>query len=100
MGYSINDTIVIFDRVRENIKRGTIKSRNDAVDKSVSQTITRSIYTSLTTFVVILCLYIFGSESIKDFAFPLMAGVIVGTYSSIFIAGPIWAQLKNNKARK
>lgn len=94
VGYSINDTIVIFDRVRENIRRNRSKSREEVVDLSVSQTIRRSIYTSLTTFVVIASLYFFGSEGVKDFAFPLMCGVLVGTYSSVFIAGPIWARLK------
>ncbi len=100
VGYSINDTIVIFDRVRENSKILGKTNRSEIVDISVSQTISRSIYTSLTTFAVIACLYAFGSDSIKEFAVPLMTGVIVGTYSSIFIAGPVWALVKKGKVRK
>ncbi len=100
VGYSINDTIVIFDRVRENRKATGKRDRGEVLDMSVSQTITRSINTSLTTFAVIACLYAFGSESIRQFAVPLMTGVIVGTYSSIFIAGPVWALFKKEKARR
>ncbi len=100
VGYSINDTIVVFDRVRENVKRMDKATYNEIANTSLKQTITRSINTSLTTLVVIGSLYVLGVESIKEFAFPLMAGVIVGTYSSIFIASPIWALLKTSKKNK
>lgn len=94
VGYSINDTIVVFDRVRENVKLMRKSSYVDIANHSLGQTLTRSINTSLTTLLVIGCLYVLGVESIKEFALPLMAGVIVGTYSSIFIASPLWAFMK------
>lgn len=94
VGYSINDTIVVFDRIRENVKRekGT---HFEIADLSINQTMTRTINTSLTTLLVIGSLYFLGVSTIKEFAFPLMAGVAVGTYSSIFIASPVWALLRH-----
>ncbi|WP_246637668.1 protein translocase subunit SecF [Crassaminicella profunda] len=100
VGYSINDTIVVFDRIRENIKFMKKKNYDDIVDTSVNQTLTRSINTSVTTLITITALYVFGVESIKAFALPLIAGTITGTYSSIFIASPIWASWKNWELRK
>ncbi len=100
VGYSINDTIVVFDRVRENVKRMEKATYNEIANTSLKQTITRSINTSLTTLVVIGSLYVLGVESIKEFAFPLMAGVIVGTYSSVFIASPVWALFKTAQKNK
>ncbi|WP_168198268.1 protein translocase subunit SecF [Crassaminicella thermophila] len=100
VGYSINDTIVVFDRIRENIKFMKKKNYDDIVDASVNQTLTRSINTSLTTLITITALYILGVESIKEFALPLIAGTITGTYSSIFIASPIWTSWKNWEVRK
>ncbi|WP_069649394.1 protein translocase subunit SecF [Caloranaerobacter ferrireducens] len=94
VGYSINDTIVVFDRIRENIKIMKKDKYEDIVNKSISQTIVRSINTSFTTLLAIVVLYIFGVEAIKDFALPLIVGIIAGTYSSIFIASPIWYLLK------
>ncbi|MBS4539686.1 protein translocase subunit SecF [Clostridium sp. D2Q-11] len=94
VGYSINDTIVVFDRIRENQKLFKKTEYNKLIDTSVSQTIVRSINTSFTTLLAIACLYIFGVEAIKDFALPLIVGVVVGTYSSIFIASPVWYLLK------
>jgi len=96
VGYSINDTIVIFDRVRENVKYKKKKTYKDVANQSISQTLVRSINTSMTTLLVIGSLYVLGVDSIKEFTFPLMAGVIVGTYSSIFIASPVWAMLKDS----
>jgi len=96
VGYSINDTIVVFDRVRENVKVTKVKSYFDVADLSLKQTITRSINTSLTTALVIGSLYFLGVEAIKDFALPLLAGILVGTYSSIFIASPVWALIRTN----
>ncbi|MCK5763483.1 MAG: protein translocase subunit SecF [Clostridiales bacterium] len=95
VGYSINDTIVVFDRVRENVKKMKKSSFAEIANKSLNQTIIRSINTSFTTLLVIGSLYVLGVEAIKEFAFPLMAGIIVGTYSSIFIASPLWAFIKN-----
>lgn len=91
VGYSINDTIVVFDRVRENVRRMKRASRFEIANKSLSQTITRSINTSLTTLLVIGSLFFLTNESIREFALPLLVGVLAGTYSSIFIASPLWA---------
>ena len=96
VGYSINATIIIFDRVRENIgvmkpKKATYK---DIVNLSINQTFSRTIYTSLTTFVTIFVLYIMGVASIKEFALTLMAGVVIGAYSSVCITGPFWYYMK------
>jgi preprotein translocase SecF subunit len=95
VGYSINDTIVVFDRMRENLKVHKKMPDHDLVNISTNSTITRSINTSFTTLLTILALYIFGVPAIKDFALPLMVGIIFGTYSSIFIASPIWALLRD-----
>ncbi len=90
LGYSVHDTIVVFDRVRENLKTSpSSESFADTVGKSVSQTFGRSINTSLTIFITLLALYLVGSPATKDFALLLMVGVIVGTYSSIFVASPL-----------
>jgi len=89
VGYSINDTIVVYDRIRENRKKMYGKSLVDIVNKSVNDTLARTINTSGTTFVVVAALYFLGGEVIKDFAFALMVGIIVGTYSSIYIATPL-----------
>ncbi|RKM61277.1 protein translocase subunit SecD [Butyrivibrio sp. CB08] len=95
IGYSINDTIVTFDRIRENQHLATGKKEMaELVNTSVSQTVTRSLFTSITTFFTVLALYIFGVADIKAFALPLMVGVISGTYSSIFVASPMWYDLK------
>jgi preprotein translocase SecF subunit len=93
VGYSINDTIVVFDRIRENKKHTKKIDYNDLVNRSISETMVRSINTSLTTLVTILALYILGVPAIKDFALPLVVGIIAGTYSSIFIASPLWVLL-------
>lgn len=93
VGYSINDTIVVFDRIRENLKLMKKEKYEDIVNKSISQTITRSINTSFTTLLAIVTLYILGVEAIKDFALPLIVGVLAGTYSSIFVASPVWSIL-------
>lgn len=94
LGYSINATIVIFDRIRENSKLMTKETFKEITNKSIWQTLARSINTSLTTLIMIVVLYIFGVPSIKEFAFPLMIGIIAGTYSSIFIAGPVWSLIR------
>ncbi|MGE5631631.1 MAG: protein translocase subunit SecF [Caulobacteraceae bacterium] len=90
VGYSINDTIVVFDRIREN-RRNVRKTDNEnLVNRSITETMARSINTSLTTLLTILALYILGVPAIKDFALPLIVGIVSGTYSSIFIASPLW----------
>ena len=96
LGYSINATIVIFDRIREN--KGTSgKFDEKLVNDGINQSLRRSIFTSLTTFFTVISLYIFGVESVKIFALPIAIGIICGTYSSIFIAGPIWYMLNKEK---
>ena len=95
VGYSINATIVIFDRVRENMRsRRREDSLADVVNKSVTETLSRSIFTSLTTFFMVLALYIFGVASVKEFALPIMIGIICGAYSSVCLAGSIWYVLR------
>lgn len=95
IGYSINDTIVVFDRIRENVKREKTKDHIEIVNISVTQTMTRTINTGMATLFVIVTLFILGATSIKEFAFPLFIGIVVGTYSSIFIASPAWAFARN-----
>ena len=92
VGYSINATIVVFDRIRENIQNGDVKKKglDFAVNEAISNTLTRSINTSLTTFITVFCLYLFGVSSIRDFSMPLMVGIISGAWSSVCIAGPLW----------
>lgn len=90
VGYSINNSIVIFDRIRENMRNVKKIDKVQLVDDSINQTLTRSINTSLTTLLAIVALYILGVPAIKDFALPLIVGIVAGTYSSIFISGPLW----------
>ena len=101
-GYSINDSIVVFDRIRENIRRGTKKDLPGIINLSINQTLSRTLLTSLTVVVVLLALLLYGGEIIKDFSLILLVGVIIGTYSSVFIASPavlLW-QGKEIKLRK
>ena len=101
VGYSINATIVIFDRVRENMAVMTKKDDlQDVVNHSITQTLSRSLFTSLTTLVMVGALYIFGVTSIRDFALPLMVGIICGAYSSVCIAGALWYVLRKKFAPK
>ena len=99
IGYSINATIVIFDRIRENLHVMGKATTEEVVNTSVTQTLSRSVFTSLTTFITVLMLYILGVPSIRDFALPLMAGVICGTYSSIFLAGNLWYLFRQIKGK-
>ncbi len=89
LGYSVNDTIVVFDRTRENLLRSGIDNFEEVVNKSVNETMTRSINTTFTTLIVLFSLYLFGGESIRYFIVALMVGIFFGTYSSIFIASPL-----------
>lgn len=100
IGYSVNDTIVIFDRIRENLKIGAGSSFNQLVNESVSQTLSRTILTAFTTFLVLICLFLLGGSVIHDFAYTLIIGVIIGTYSSIFTASAFvvfWNQRKASR---
>jgi preprotein translocase SecF subunit len=90
VGYSLNDTIVVFDRIRENLRsRSRAEAYPIVVNQSVNQTLSRTVITSMTTLIVVLFLFFFGGAVIHDFAFALMVGVLVGTYSSLFIASPV-----------
>lgn len=101
VGYSINATIVIFDRIRENKElMGPKDALEDTVNESVTQTLSRSIFTSLTTFIMVACLYILGVTSIREFALPLMVGILCGTYSSIFLASSFYMILRGKKNKK
>ena len=97
IGYSLNDTIVVFDRIRENLaanrKRKTPETEVDVVNGSINQTLSRTIMTSLTTLLVVFALLLFGGEVIHDFAFALISGIVVGTYSSIYVASPVMLSL-------
>ena len=99
VGYSINDTIVIFDRIRENLKLHFRRGGNvgELVNRSIYQTLTRSLYTVFTCLFTTFALYFFGGETTKDFAFALIVGFTSGCYSSIFIAGPLWLTFRNWK---
>ncbi|MBO4920797.1 MAG: protein translocase subunit SecD [Lachnospiraceae bacterium] len=100
VGYSINATIVIFDRIRENMAEKLDKeSVADVVNKSISQTFTRSIYTSLTTLIMVVLLAILGVSSVREFAIPLIAGIIAGGFSSVCISGGIWHLFRNKKKK-
>ncbi len=103
IGYSLNDTIVIFDRIRENMRFAKQKKTGEVatiVNKSISQTMTRSLNTVLTVFIACLFLFILGSESIRMFSLAMMIGLAFGAYSSIFIASPLWLVLKNKQKPK
>lgn len=99
LGYSINDTIVIFDRMRENSRKMRGKSLSELTDASITQTLTRSINTVVTTLFTIVAVYIFV-PSVREFTFPLIVGIVSGAYSSIFIASPVWVILKNKSKKK
>ncbi len=86
IGYSLNDTIVVFDRIRENTRRKSKESLRDAINTSINQTLSRTLLTSGTTLLVVFALFFLGGEIIHDFSFALLVGVVIGTYSSIFIA--------------
>lgn len=89
IGYSLNDTIIVFDRIRENLRTGKRREFAEVVNSSINQTLSRTILTSGTTLIVVTALFILGGGVIHDFAFALIVGVLVGTYSSIFVASPV-----------
>ena len=96
VGYSLNDTVVIFDRIRENFGLYTGKSKSEIINMSLNSTMSRTLITSLTVFLVVLALFFFGGASIKGFAFALVVGLISGTYSTIFIAAPVLVDLSGD----
>ena len=98
IGYSVHDTIVVFDRIRENLKTRTKEPLKDIINSSIQQTLMRSLNTSLTTIFPLLTLYFFGPFSIKILVTAMIGGVIIGTYSSVFLAAPLlydWSKSKN-----
>ena len=104
LGYSINNTIVVYDRIRENNKRMRKTSLDELVNKSVLQSFTRSVNTSVTTLIAVVIVYLYASinniQSVKEFAFPLIIGLISGTYSSLFIAPSLWFVWEERKTRQ
>ncbi|UZH54376.1 protein translocase subunit SecDF [Salinimicrobium tongyeongense] len=100
VGYSLNDTVVIFDRIREFFNEHPSWTRKDAINAAINSTVSRTVNTSLTTLVVLLAIFIFGGESIRGFMFALIVGVIVGTYSSIFIATPVTYDTFNKETKR
>ena len=108
VGYSINDTIVVFDRIRETRGRGLRKGETlaDVINGAINQTLSRTLLTSLTVFLVVAILYVAGGEVLRDFAFALLVGVVTGTYSSVFVAAPIivdwdsWSQARQRGGKK
>ena len=101
VGYSINATIIIFDRIRENMRTQDSKeSLEELVNKSIGQTFTRTIYTSLTTFIMVFVLFVMGVTSLKEFTFTLMLGIVCGAYSSVCITGPRWYTMKKKFSKK
>ena len=101
VGYSINATIIIFDRIRENMRTQDSKeSLEELVNKSIGQTFTRTIYTSLTTFIMVFVLFVMGVTSLKEFTFTLMLGIVCGDYSSVCITGPLWYTMKKKFSKK
>lgn len=100
VGYSINATIVIFDRIRENMRSSKREDLAEIVNKSITQTLTRSIYTSLTTFITIFVLFVMGVSAIREFALPIMTGIVCGAYSSVCITGPLWYVMRTKIGAK
>jgi preprotein translocase subunit SecF len=103
IGYSINDTIVVYDRIRENVRKNIKQPLAQVINESVNQTLSRTILMSFTVFLVLLALFFFGGAVIHDFSFALLVGVVVGTYSSIFIASPIvlaWERYRPSRTKR
>ena len=105
VGYSMNDTVVIFDRIRENLRArgGTVSSLPDLINTSMNQTLSRTILTSLLTWITCACLFALGGPALRDFSFVMVVGIIVGTYSSIYIASPflvVWQEWLGARAKQ
>ena len=100
VGYSLNDTIVVFDRIRENLRRFRRRGLEEVINSSINETLSRTLLTSATTLIVVLALFILGGGVIHDFAFAMLVGILVGTYSSIFVASPILLAWRGSFAQK
>ena len=103
IGYSLNDTIVVYDRIRENIKGARKQPLKELVNSSINQVLSRTVLTSATTLLVVLALFFLGGAVIHDFAFALLVGIVVGTYSSIFVASPTvlaWETVSPSKEKR
>jgi preprotein translocase subunit SecF len=100
IGYSMNDTIVVFDRIRENLRMRRRDALPDVVNRSINQTMSRTILTSGLTFLTVLCLYLFGGEVLRNFSFALVVGILIGTYSSIAVAAPMLVAYQQWRAKK
>ena len=98
VGYSLNDTVVIFDRIREYTNIFKTEPYEDVVNKSVNTTLSRTVVTSLTTLLVVTILFIFGGDVLRGFSFALIVGIMIGTYSSVFVATPIVVELQARAA--
>lgn len=97
IGFSLNDTIVVFDRIRENIKRYPRLAMGDIINRSVNETLSRTILTNLTAWMTVVCLFVLGGEITKDFAFAMIVGIFTGTYSTIYVASPILLMFKDQQ---
>jgi preprotein translocase subunit SecF len=100
IGYSLNDTIVVFDRIRENLKTLRKEDYTEIVNSSINETLSRTIVTSVTTLFVVFILFFFGGDVIHSFAFALLIGIVIGTYSSIFVASPVLVEWENRRQSK
>jgi preprotein translocase subunit SecF len=100
VGYSLNDTVVVFDRVREYTNLFKTEAYADIVNRSINSTLSRTVVTSTTTLIVVLTLFIFGGEVLRGFAFALIVGIVIGTYSSVFVASPVLVELKQRALAK
>ncbi len=100
VGYSMNDTIVVFDRIRENLALNRRESLSDVVNRSINQTLSRTVIASGLTFLTVLCLYVFGGEVLHGFSFALVVGILIGTYSSIAVAAPMLVAYQDWRAKK
>jgi preprotein translocase subunit SecF len=100
IGYSMNDTIVVFDRIRENIKLLRRESLAEIVNRSINQTLSRTVLTSGLTFLTVLSLYLFGGEVLRGFSFALVVGILIGTYSSIAVAAPMLVAYQDWRMKK
>ena len=100
IGYSINDTVVVFDRIRETISIYPDRDRYKVINDALNSTLSRTMNTSLTTLVVVLCIFILGGSTIRSFTFAILLGIIIGTYSTLFIATPIAYEIQKKKINK
>jgi preprotein translocase subunit SecF len=97
LGYSINNTIIVFDRIRENIRTAPVSSYEGIVETAVDKVFTRSLNTTLTTLIAVLSIYVFGVDSVREFTLPMMVGFVAGLWSSVFVASPVWFLLSTRK---